>query len=92
MVRRGRRYHEEGKLHSAERALKTATEIDPRNNEAWYFLDRVREEIDGRDREELRHRDIQNEATTEPKTSRGSRLRDSSSLPFTRQSPSTAAL
>jgi tetratricopeptide (TPR) repeat protein len=45
MVRRGRQYYEQGRLHSAERALKTATEIDPRNNEAWYFLDRVRREL-----------------------------------------------
>jgi hypothetical protein len=63
MVRRGRHYFEQGRLLSAERALKTATEIDPQNNEAWYFLDRVRQELDGGQREEPRRRDLQNEET-----------------------------
>lgn len=91
MVRRGRQYYEEGRLHSAQRAFQTATEIDPRNNEAWYFLDRVRRKIDGREGKELHHRDIQKEATTAPNP-RSSQLRGSASLLFTPQWREAAAL
>ena len=69
LVSRGKLYYKQGKLHSAATLFKTATEIDPRNNEAWYFLDRVRREIDGGGPNELHRRGIRDEVAVEPNQS-----------------------
>jgi hypothetical protein len=58
LVRIGRHYYKEGRLHLAEEALKIASEMDPWNQEAYYFLERVRQDIEEVDRKEMLNNDV----------------------------------
>jgi Tfp pilus assembly protein PilF len=45
MVQQAKKDYQRGKLDSAKTLLEIATQTDPRNNEAWYWLDRVKTDM-----------------------------------------------
>src|SRR5436190_11218660 len=44
-VQTAKKDYREGRLDSAEKLLRSAIQTDPRNQEGWYYLDRVRRAI-----------------------------------------------
>jgi tetratricopeptide (TPR) repeat protein len=58
LMLRGKYQFEKGLFDSAQGTLEKAVQLDPWNQEAWYFLHRVQDSIDERERTEQRRRDF----------------------------------